>query len=217
MKILIIGGTGRTGRPLIEQALKRGYTVHALVRDKNKPEQKENLVLFEGLPTDAAVIEKAIAGCSAVLSTLNISRKNDFPWAPLRSPKDLLSNTIRELIRVCEIKNCPRIILTTAWGVNETMHDIPGWFRWFINNSNIKYPYIDHGRVEDILKECMLDWTIIRPTGLTNSKKQKEFIVTINNTLKPRLTISRNDVARFMLDTLEKKSYTREMVTISTK
>jgi putative NADH-flavin reductase len=217
MKILVIGGTGRTGRPLIEQALERSITVHAIVRDKSKLSQDKNLILFEGMPSDPAIIEKAIGGCTAVLSTLNISRTSDFPWSPLRSPKDLLSVTIKQLLAVCDKTGCKRIILTTAWGVNETKKELPAWFRWFIDHSNIKYPYNDHGRVEDIVKTSMTDWTVVRPTGLINSKKPKQILTAVDGNPRPRLTISRHDVARFMLDTLEQNSYIRKMVTISSK
>jgi len=34
MKILILGATGRTGRLIVEEALKQGYDLNVLVRDK---------------------------------------------------------------------------------------------------------------------------------------------------------------------------------------
>ncbi len=48
--IAIFGATGRTGIPLVEQALQEGYTVKALVRNKNKlPAQWEGKVnVIEG-------------------------------------------------------------------------------------------------------------------------------------------------------------------------
>ena len=36
MKILILGATGRTGRLIVEEALKQGYDLNVLVRDKKK-------------------------------------------------------------------------------------------------------------------------------------------------------------------------------------
>ncbi|MEI9911535.1 MAG: NAD(P)H-binding protein [Bacteroidota bacterium] len=93
MRILILGATGRTGKLVAEQALQRGHTVHALVRDKNKVKLNHaDLTLFEGQPADRAALANAMKGCEAILSALNISRTSDFPWAKLRSPKDFLSS-----------------------------------------------------------------------------------------------------------------------------
>lgn len=36
MRIAIFGASGRTGRPLVEQALEAGHEVRALVRDPSK-------------------------------------------------------------------------------------------------------------------------------------------------------------------------------------
>ena len=41
-----------------------------------------------------------------------------------------------------------RLVLTSAWGAGETAAEIPGWFRWFIQNSNIGPAYRDHERQE---------------------------------------------------------------------
>ncbi|MEO0331023.1 MAG: hypothetical protein AAF223_04960, partial [Bacteroidota bacterium] len=46
------------------------------------------------------------------------------------------------------------------WGVADSINDIPKWFRWFIDNSNIGVAYQDHERQEKILSKSSLDWTI---------------------------------------------------------
>ncbi|OSZ79774.1 hypothetical protein CAP36_00475 [Chitinophagaceae bacterium IBVUCB2] len=217
MRILILGATGRTGKHILEQTLHKGYIVHVLVRDRSKIHLVHNqLHIFEGSPADITAIEKAMKDCEAVLSALNISRTSDFPWAGLRTPKDFLSDTMNKIIAVCNKLGCKRIIVTTAWGVNESKKEIPGWFRWFIENSNIKYPYRDHGLLEELLKASSLDWTIIRPAGLINSSKEKKVKVSFNGLPKPGLTISRRNVARFMVAALEEHAYIKELPTIST-
>ena len=42
MKIAVFGASGRTGRPLVEKALAKGYEVTALVRDPAKIHIKDN-------------------------------------------------------------------------------------------------------------------------------------------------------------------------------
>lgn len=216
MKILLLGATGRAGKHLLQQSLERGHIVHALVRDKSKVTiTHDHLTLFEGSPGDKAELDNAMKGCEAILSALNISRYNDWPWTRLRTPKDFLSSTMKLIIELMTKHNIQRIIFTSAWGVAETRRDIPGWFRWFIENSNIKYPYDDHARQEELLKPTNLQWTAIRAAGLTNFKTKSRVIVSFNNTPKPHLTISRRNVAAFMLDALEKNLYVREMPVVS--
>jgi putative NADH-flavin reductase len=216
MKILLLGATGRTGRYLLQESLDRGHIVHVLVRDKSKLKiTHTNLTVYEGTPLDKAVLNTAMTGCDAILSALNISRCNDWPWSNLRTPKDFLSSVMKVIIELAPQHGIQRIVFTSAWGVAETRTDIPGWFRWFIEHSNILYPYEDHARQEDLLKQTSLEWTAIRAVGLINSKRKKTIIVSFNNTPRPRLTIGRRSLAAFMLDVLEKKMYVREMPVVS--
>jgi len=215
MKILLLGATGRTGQLLLEQALERGHIVHALVRDKQKiPFQRYNLLLFEGTPSDKIAFEKAIAGCEVVISVLNISRKNEFPWAGLRTPKDFLSATMKNIIELAGKNNIHRVVFTSAWGVSETKKDLPSWFRWLLDHSNLRYPYRDHERQEELIKRSGIEWTAVRPVFLTNSKKKKNIIVHGNNS-SPHLFIGRKNLAGFMLDVVEKNLWRRESPVVS--
>jgi putative NADH-flavin reductase len=218
MKILILGSTGRLGQQLVNEALKRGHDIHVLVRDENKVlAHLGNVTVFEGLPTDKAVLEKAMKTCDVILSALNISRTSDFPFAPLRTPKDFLSKTAENIIELMPKTNVKHAIIVTAQGVNETKKDIPFWFRWIIDNTNVKYPYLDHEKQEDLFSQSKVNWTIIRPVGLTNVMQSKAIQVSQNNTPKPTLMISRFDTAKFMLDESENLRYFGKMVTISNR
>jgi len=218
MHILLLGSTGRTGKHLLSQALERGHAVNALVRDKSKPAiNHPNLAIFEGSPLDKTALENAMQGCEAILSALNVSRKSDFPWARLRSPQDFLSATMKNVIELATKHHIRRVIFVSAWGVAETKKDIPGWFRWMIDHSNIRYPYQDHERQDELIKQSSLHWTAVRAAGLTNSKKIKEVMVSFDNVPKPNWMISRINLASFMLDALEKNLFVRQMPVISTR
>jgi len=53
MRILILGATGRTGCFLVEEAVKPGYVINVLLRDKSKLNVNSNsITVFEGTPTD---------------------------------------------------------------------------------------------------------------------------------------------------------------------
>ncbi|HTK20215.1 MAG TPA: NAD(P)H-binding protein [Mucilaginibacter sp.] len=218
MHILILGSTGRTGRLLLQEALKRGHRVTILISHKGALKINPGLVeMYEGTPLNQFTLADAMRGCDAILSTLNISRISDFPWSKLRTSKDFLSASMKHIVEAATENNIKRIVITTAWGVAETRKDIPFWFRWLIDNSNIRYPYRGHEEQEALLKASNLDWTIVRPVGLTDSEKIREIKVTFDRQPKPSLTISRRNVALFMLDALEKNLYNRQCPVISEK
>ena len=208
MRILLLGATGRTGKFLLEQALDHGHIVHALVREKQKITiERYNLTIFEGTPRDVSALQKAMQGCDAVLSALNISRKYEFPWSPLRTPKNFLSGTMDKVVALSEKNHVRRVVVVSAWGVSETKKDLPGWFRWLVNNSALRHQYKDHERQEEVLRNSTLDWTAVRPVFLTNSKNHKEVFVSEDSEPAPKLYISRTNLAAFMLNVLEKNLY----------
>jgi len=217
-KLLILGATGRTGKYLLSEALSRGFEVNVLVRDAKKISKvSEKLTIFEGTPSNKEDLVKALQGCTHVLSALNISRNSDFPWAKLRTPKGFLEKTIQNLLDLSKTNPLENIMVISAWGVAETRKDIPFWFRWTIDFSNIKYGYQGHEDQERLLRNSDINYTIIRPVGLTNSEKPKTIIITKNNIPKPNLLISRKNVASFMLDVLGEEAFFREVLVVSEK
>lgn len=173
--------------------------------------------VFEGTPTDEKALEKAIEGCEVIISALNISRTSDFPWAPLRTQPDFLSQTLSNVITLGSGLGVKRIIILSAWGVGDTKDDIPWWFKGLIDYSNIGVAYRDHERQEKLLVDSGMEYTIIRPVGLINSETEKNVLVSLKNFPKPGLTISRKNVARFMISILENDWYINQIPVIFTK
>ena len=215
MKILLLGATGRTGKLVLETALKKDYEVNCLARNSQRIDQKPGVNVFEGNPVNSDDLLCAISGCDYVINTLNISRKSDFPWAKLRTPENYLSEVMSTLIPIAEKQNITRIVICSAWGVAETKSDIPWWFKWFIDNSNIGYAYRDHERQEALLMDSNLPWTIARPVGLTNSKRKQTIQESFNNQPKPKLTVSRQSVASYLVDSLQRAELEGSVVVVS--
>lgn len=216
MKILILGSTGRTGKLILAEALKQGYEINCLVREPNKIIEKHKMLnIFKGSPQCISELENAIKDCDGIISALNISRKSDFPWSKLRTPETFLSDVMKNLILLSQKNKIKRIVVCSAWGVAETEKEIPLWFNWFIKNSHIGAAYKDHERQENLLELTNLNWTIVRPAGLTNFKNEKKLIESYNNEPKPNLTISRNNVAKFMVSALLRDELVRQKPVIS--
>ncbi len=216
MRILLLGATGRTGKHILKGCLLKGYPMNILVRNsKDIPVDNPLLKVIKGTPESKDDIANALKNCDMVISALNISRTSDFPWSGLRTPKTLLSDSMKYVLQAAKPGQLKRIIVVSAWGVHESFRELPGWFRWFIQNSNIGPAYQDHERQETLLKNQPVNWTAVRPVGLTNSAKEKPVTVSINGKPRPSLLISRKNVAQFVVNEIEHKKHINMTITVS--
>jgi hypothetical protein len=166
-----------------------------------------------GNPLDINALNTAMHNCNTIINALNISRHSDFPWSRLRASKTLISETISNLIRLKSKHTFEKIISVSAWGVKESKNQLPFWFSWIIRNSNIKYGYLDHEKQEALLIKSDCKWLIVRPVGLTNSKKTKTPLVSVHS--KPRnIMVSRKTISEFIIENVKENTYTNEIVTI---
>jgi len=216
MKILIIGATGRTGRLIVEEALKQGYDLNVLVRDKNKmPFSSKSIKVYQGTPTSRTDLAAAMQGCDVIISALGIVRASDAPWSKLITAKNFISESIKNAIAEADQQNLKRLITISAWGVGETKKQVPFWLRWLIDYTNMGPVYAEHEKEEKLLANSDLNWTAVRPVALSDSKKTKALKVSLNNFPKPSLQISRQSVAKFIVDIVKSDKYDRKSPTIS--
>ena len=217
MKILLFGATGRTGKLILQKALKDGHEVTAIVRDQSKLNGL-NAKLIQGTPYDKETVKKAIGNCAVVISTLNVSRVSDNPWAKLRSPKDTISRSIQNALEVMKENEVRRIIVMGVLGASKSWSKMPFIFRLVVSSSNLKYTFEDHTQQEELLARSDSDWTVIRLPMLTNDESEKEIIVkTLNDNKKLNRKINRESVARFILNILKDENYYKSIVGISNK
>jgi putative NADH-flavin reductase len=216
MKILILGATGRTGRLVVEDALKQGYDLSVLVRDKNKVSfSSKSIKVYQGTPTNRADLAAAMQGCEVIISALGIARASDAPWSKLITAKNFISESIKNVIVEADQQNLKRLITVSAWGVGESKKEIPFWLRWLINYTNLAPVYAEHEAEEKLLANSNLNWTAVRPVALNDSGKKKTLKVSLNNLPKPSLQISRQSVAKFIVDILKTDEYDMKSPTIS--
>jgi hypothetical protein len=71
MKVAILGATGFVGSALLKEALDRGHTVAAIVRQTDKLEKHEGLTAKVSDVYDTASLAAAIRGNDAVISAFN--------------------------------------------------------------------------------------------------------------------------------------------------
>jgi uncharacterized protein YbjT (DUF2867 family) len=214
MKILVLGATGRTGRHIVAEALKRGHSVSSIARNPEKLRDFP-VEITEGSPYDYQTVEQAIAGCDAVINTLNVSRKSDSPWAPLAAPEDMISRSAANALKAMEQAGIRRFVALGAIGAGRSWKSSPAILKFIIRFSNLRYAFVDHGRQEELLEHSPADYTICRAPMLSEGPGDKGAVAVPEGENPASAKLSRKAAANFFLDIIEKNLHLREIITLS--
>ncbi|MGM4985958.1 MULTISPECIES: NAD(P)-dependent oxidoreductase [Rhizobium] len=192
-KILILGATGPTGRHIVNQAVSRGYDVTLLVRSPEKAADMKGAKIAVGDARDEKVLRQAVKGRDAVISALGT------PASPFREVT-LLSTATRALVSAMKAERVARLVAITGMGAGDSAGHGGFLFDKLIFPLLLRKVYADKDRQEAIIKGSDLDWTIVRPSVL-NNKPRHNTIQTLTDLNQFRGgSISREDVATFVLD-----------------
>ncbi|MFZ0370866.1 MAG: SDR family oxidoreductase [Halobacillus sp.] len=211
MKIIIFGASGRTGHPLVRQALERGHEVTAFVRGKHKLviPHAENLRILEGSVLTYEDVERAAAGQDAVLSVLGHTKN---------TPKDLLTQSAKNMTRAMQEHGIRRVISLTGAGV-AVEQDVKQGAVSRLFGTALKWMardlWQDSLNQKNYLVQTELDWTIVRAPRLIEGELTTDYQTGYFKFTKPM--VSREDVAHFMLEELENPQYIKEYPLIGSK
>src|ERR1700678_1599187 len=161
MKVLIIGGTGGTGRLIVQEARVRGHEVVALVRSTEKGASLGPVQMALGDATDEATLAAALEGCDAVISALGT------PMSPFKEVT-LLSTATPALIRAMTSQQVRRLICITGMGAGDSKGHGGFIFDRIFNPLILRKVYVDKDRQEGLIRTSNLDWIIIRPSVLND-------------------------------------------------
>lgn len=203
MKLLIIGGTGKTGQELIKQGLDGGYSITVIARNpKNIKYGNPKLKVVKGDVLVPESIENAFQGQDAVLSALGHKR--------FFIKTKILSEGTKNVINAMKRHKVKRFICITSLGVNDSRFKLGLYYTLFTIPIILLYYFLDKSKQEKLIKNSNLDWTIIRPGQLTNGKKRTNYKhgPFVGSYILTRM-ISRASVAHFMLDQLADQTYLR--------
>ncbi len=212
MKILILGASGGCGQQLVKLAVERGHTVTAAVRPSSPWKAPAGLRVVQGELGDAAFLEQALSGQEAVLSGLGLRLPGLAPWSQAEVP-DLLSRTTPVLVAAMKAAGVSRLVAVSAGGVGDSRDKVPAFFRFFVQATALRHAYVELEKMESLLLGSGLDVCLPRPTGLTDGPLTGE--VKVCQSFSGRATISRADVAAFMLDEVVKPTFEHRTPMIS--
>ncbi len=201
MNILIIGGTGKTGKELIKQGLEQGYSITALMRIPKKVKNNHpNLTIKKGNVLKPKSFGDTFKGQDAVLSALGHKR--------FIIKTTILSEGTRNIIAEMQRQKIKRFICITSLGINESRFKLGLYYTLFTIPFILFFYFLDKSKQEKIIKQSNLDWTIVRPAQLTNGKKRTEYKhgEKVGNYILTKM-VSRADVAHFMINQINDKTY----------
>lgn len=204
MRILVVGATGGTGREIVKQALERGHDVVALARNPSKLDLKhERLRVVKGDVTDPSTLDAAVRDVDAVVCALGHKR-----WL---GPSNILSQGTRNIIAAMEKNGVKRLVVESALGVGDSIGRLGVYYTLFTIPFILPFYWFDKERQERVVRASNLDWIIVRPAQLTNGRKRGTYKhgPRVGNYLWS-LSISRADVADFMLNQLGDTPYVRQ-------
>ena len=209
MKVVIFGANGKTGLLLVEQALAKGYQVVAYVR---RPEsimiENPKLKIVVGNLNEPLKMKDTISGADACISALG--------GGSLTKHSIEIINGIKNIISIMEITNVHRLIYLSSLGANESRYLIPQPLRFVLTNLFLRVTLADHNTNEDNIRKSKLQWTIVRPGGLTNGQLTGDLRHGAENSkIKGSTSISRANVASFMIQQLTDTTYHQKAVWLS--
>ncbi|XP_051901139.1 flavin reductase (NADPH)-like [Pristis pectinata] len=220
MKLLVLGATGQTGQFLVRQALQQSHVVTAVVRTPSK------LTIHHD---NLKVVEANIFSADSLMEHFN---EQDVVMSCLGFPISILSRitgyteSMKAIVASMRLAKVNRIIAMTSWYTQTESAQKASWMvRWLLipmirsilNNMYEMENYLN--------EECEdLDWTTVRPPELKTAPETDKEILTYDGYFVPDQdgipitnSVTRGDVARFMLSQLNVDLWVKKSVAMVTK
>ena len=197
--ILVLGATGKVGLCVVRQLSERGQSVRALARDPASSTAKTLAVLpgvdvVQGNLLDKKSLMGAVAGCSAVISVSGASRKSSledligFPPPILRTDMQFDSSHPQQVnylgvvntIEAMQAAGVSKIVRLTGLSCSFSAFNP---FVLLIGCGLLSMSTAWHARAENLLRESQLDYTILRPGGLSDDARGSNTLVAAAETL----------------------------------
>ena len=169
-KILVAGATGITGKLIVDRLCQLGMSVRAFVREANRISDSRNIEVVEGNALDQSDCVRAASGCDAIICTIG----------ERFIPKDhsiVDGDGIINLVDAAQTAGVSRFILVSSLGVGDTWDWLPFPVKWFFRLFGLVPILKEKERSEAHLRKTQLDWTVIYPAMLTNSKMTSEPLI----------------------------------------
>ena len=187
-----MGGSRGTGAQVVRMAAEAGHQVTSLSRTGGTalPEGVRNI---EGDALDAAVARSVVADADAVVVTVGGAAGS----------KRHRAEVTRSMIAAMRDAGVRRLLVHSSLGVGDSMNLMPGPARVFART--VLGPALaDHAEQEAAVAASGLDWTVVRPGGLSDGPATGAVVAqetAEGRAMKGR--IARADVAAYIVSILD--------------
>ncbi len=208
-QIIVFGATGGTGKQVVEQALEAGIRVTAVVRNPDSfTIRHQNLDILKGDIFEPQTFENAVKDVDAVVSCLGIQKKE---------PTTVYSEGVTNIMAAMSNFGVKRIICLSAGAVIVSpKHSI---IMRFVTKNILQrlfgHLYSDMLVMETLLHKSNLNWTIVRPPWLRDTKKKGVYRIAVNENLSNPSKLSRADLADYIVKHLADEKTFQATVEIS--
>lgn len=201
MTITIFGANGKVGSKVVENALDKGYKVHAAVYGAHRLPNDKNLTVFQCNIYDRESVALAIEGADAVISALG-------SWGTPK--KDILSEGMKNIIPAMQAAGIKRIISLTgadARASGDKPCPLSVLTRMMLVIIAPKILHDGEAHIK-LLEKSELDYTVLRSPVMSErggTNYDLKFSLP-----KPWQTIHREAVANCMVELLKKPNLSRK-------
>jgi uncharacterized protein YbjT (DUF2867 family) len=205
VNIIVFGATGGTGRHVVRQALEEGFEVTAFVRNPARLDMshgKLRVVRGDALHPDE--VSAAIAGHDAVVSCLGSSQG--------LKPSTELQEMTRNIVNGMLEHGVERIVYTASAGIDREIPGLGGKLIMYL----LRHTLADHRAAVELIRQRGLNYTIVRPLGLTNRELTGRYREAAEGVPPKSMSIPRADVAHFILKALQDPRYHRTSIAVAT-
>lgn len=199
--IAVIGGTGKSGKFLVQKLIKEGYPVKLLLRNPDLFTLNHPLIeTVQGDARDFNSINRLIKGCSVVISTLGQPK----------GERSIFSDAAKNIIEAMNLYQVKRYIVTTGLSVNTPFDRKNERVRMATDWMYQHYPETtgDKQKEYELLAESNLDWTLVR-LPLINLTEEHFNTETSLEDCKGE-GIGAADLAAFLVSQIEGKDYMKQ-------
>lgn len=207
MKFVVFGAAGKTGRLIVERALGHGHEVTAFIHSTPLAIQNEALTVIQGDVRDAEAVKAAVIGRSAVAFALS---QGSGAGADIH---EVGIATVIQAMAECMVSRLAAVSAAGTFARKDKK--LPLGYRAMVATA-MRAAYDDLEAMEQRIMASDLDWTIVRPVGLTDDPPSGQYRISLDGSLLAKSSrISRADVASLVVKALETDTYWRRAVVIA--
>lgn len=191
MKVTVIGGNSGTGELVVRDAFAAGHDVTCLSRSGMK-EERSGIRDVHGDAADPAILQATLVGADAVVVTVGSSK------GASRHRADVT----RAVVDVMKELGVGRLIVQSSLGAGDS-GELMAKPAQMLAKTVLAKALADHDAQEDVVFKSGLNWTIVRPGGLTDKPATGKTVAQETQEGRPmKGMIPRADVAAYIVQIL---------------